>query len=295
MKDEGEPWLTTPFSFPPPSAFLLFFMIALITGASRGIGRAIALRLARDGASVIVAAKSTEPHPKLGGSIHETAAEVEAAGGQALAVTLDVRDEAQVAAAVAAGVERFGGLDVLVNNAGALGLTNVERTDSKRYDLMMGINSRAVFLCARAALPHLKKSANAHVLSLCPPLDFSGDWLRDHAPYTLSKFGMTILSLGMAAEFAPAGVAVNCLWPKTLIATSAIEFGVPGGKNLFARCRRPEVVADAAALVLQSPARELTGRCLLDEDFLRERGVTDFAPYACDPANTAPLLPDLFL
>lgn len=273
-------------------------MIALITGASRGIGRAIALRLAREpGAKIIVAAKSTEPHPKLGGSIHETAAAVEAAGGQALAVTLDVRDEAQVAAAVAAGVERFGGLDAVVNNAGALGLTNVEHTDPKRYDLMMAINSRAVFLCARAALPHLKRSANAHVLSLCPPLSFSGgNWLRDHAPYTLSKFGMTILSLGMAAEFAPAGVAVNCLWPKTLIATSAIEFGVPGGKQLFARCRRPEIVADAAALVLGSPARELTGRCLLDEDFLRERGgVTDFAPYACDPANTAGLLPDLFL
>ena len=208
---------------------------------------------------------------------------------------LDVRDEAQVAAAVAAGVARFGGLDAVVNNAGALGLTNVEHTDPKRYDLMMAVNSRAVFLCARAALPHLKRSANAHVLSLCPPLDVSGNWLRDHAPYTLSKFGMTILSLGMAAEFAPAGIAVNCLWPRTLIATSAIEFGVPGGKALFTRCRRPEIVADAAALVLQTPARELTGRCLLDEDFLRERGVTDLAPYACDPANQEPLLPDLFL
>lgn len=266
-----------------------------ITGASRGIGRAIALRLAREGANIVIASKSAEPHPKLPGTIHEVAAEVEATGGHALAVTLDVRDENAVEAAIAAAVGRFGGLDAVVNNAGALGLTNVEHTPPKRYDLMQSVNARAVFLCARAALPHLKRSANAHVLSLCPPLNFQGNWLRDHAPYTLSKFGMTLLSLGMAAEFAPAGIAVNCLWPRTLIATAAVEFGIPGGRALFARSRRPEIMADAAAEILRTPARELTGQCLLDEDFLRTRGVSDFTPYACDPAQAGNLLPDLFL
>lgn len=266
-----------------------------ITGASRGIGRAIALRLAREGANVIIASKSTEPHPKLPGTIHEVAAEVAAAGGHALALALDVRDEAAVDAAITAAVERFGGLDAVVNNAGAIALTNVEHTPPKRYDLMQSVNARAVYLCARAALPHLKKSARAHVLSLCPPLNFTGDWLRDQAPYTLSKFGMTILSLGMAAEFAAHHIAVNCLWPRTLIATAAVEFALPGGRNLFPRARRPEIMADAVWEILRTPARELTGQCLLDEDFLRTRGVTDFLPYACDPAHADRLLPDLFL
>ena len=267
----------------------------LVTGASRGIGRAIARRLARGGANVVVAAKSDEPHPRLPGTIGEVAAEVEAAGGHALAVRLDVRDEAAVDAAVAAAAERFGGLDALVNNAGALSLTNVENTPPKRFDLIQGVNARAVFLCARAALPHLKRSPHAHVLSLCPPLNFRGGWMRDHAPYTLSKMGMTILSLGMAEEFRAHGIAVNCLWPRTLIATSAVEFAIPGGRSLFARARRPEIVADAVALVLLSAPGELTGQCLLDEDFLRTRGVADFAPYACDPVHAAKLLPDLFL
>ena len=209
----------------------------LVTGASRGIGRAIALRLARGGANVVVAAKSDEPHPKLPGTIGEVAAEVEAAGGQALAVKLDVRDEAAVEAAVAAAAERFGGLDALVNNAGALTLTNVENTSPKRYDLIQGVNARAVFVCARAALPYLKRSAHAHVLSLCPPLNFQGDWMGKYAPYTLSKFGMTILSLGMAEEFRAHGIAVNCLWPRTLIATSAVEFSIPGGKDRFLPAR----------------------------------------------------------
>ena len=266
-----------------------------ITGASRGIGRAIAETLGRGGANVVIAAKSAAPHPKLPGTIHETAAAVEAAGGQALARKLDVRDEAAVEAAMAAAVERFGGLDALVNNAGAIALTDVEHTDPKRYDLMQSINARAVFVCSRAALPFLKRSAHAHVLSLCPPLNFQGDWLRRHAPYTLSKFGMTILSLGMAEEFRAAGVAVNCLWPRTLVATAAIEFAVPGGASLFARARRPEIVADAVAAILRTSPGELTGQCLLDEDFLRERGVTDFDPYACDPAQGDWLLPDLFL
>ncbi len=266
-----------------------------ITGASRGIGRAIALRLARGGANVVIAAKSDEPHPKLPGTIGEVAAEVEHAGGRALAVKLDVRDEAAVEAAMAAAAERFGGLDALINNAGALTLTNVENTPPKRYDLIQGVNARAVFVCARAALPYLKRSAHAHMLSLCPPMNFQGDWMGQYAPYTLSKFGMTILSLGMAEEFRAYGIAVNCLWPRTLVATSAVEFSIPGGKELFARARRPEIVADAAAEILLSPARDLTGQCLLDEDFLRKRGVTDFSGYACDPAGAGALLPDLFL
>ncbi len=269
----------------------------LITGASRGIGRAIALRLARDGANVAIAAKSDEPHPKLPGTIHSVAAEVDAAGGHGLAVRLDVRDEADVDAAVAATVERFGGLDAVVNNAGAIALTNVENTPPKRFDLMQSVNARAVYLCARAALPHLRRAAGGgHVLSLCPPLNFTGDWLRDHAPYTLSKMGMTILSLGMAEEFRASSVAVNCLWPRTLVATSAVEFAIPGGKELFARARRPEIVADASAAILSTPPGELTGQCLLDEDFLRMRGVEDFTPYAWDAAGvTGGLLPDLFL
>ena len=267
----------------------------LITGASRGIGRAIAVRLAREGANVVIAAKSDEPHPKLPGTIHETAAAVEAVGGKALARKLDVRDEAAVERVVADAVGYFGGLDAVVNNAGAIALTNVEGTEPKRYDLMQSVNARAVFVCARAALPFLKKSPHAHVLSLCPPLNFAGDWLQRYAPYTLSKFGMTMLSLGMAEEFRAAGVAVNCLWPRTLVATSAIEFAVPGGAALFARSRKPEIMADAAAEVLRTPPRELSGECLLDEDFLRTRGVADFAEYACEPDNAGRLLPDLFL
>ena len=245
---------------------------------------------------MVIAAKSDAPHPKLPGTIHETAAAVEAAGGQALALKLDVRDEAAVQAAMAAAVERFGGLDALVNNAGAIALTDVEHTDAKRFDLMQSINARAVYVCSRAALPFLKRSAHAHVVSLCPPLNFQGDWLRRYAPYTLSKFGMTILSLGMAEEFRAAGVAVNCLWPRTLVATAAIEFAVPGGAALFARARRPEIVADAVAEILRTPPGELTGQCLLDEDFLRSRGRDGFRrPYACDPAQADRLLPDLFL
>ena len=267
----------------------------LITGASRGIGRAIAVRLAQGGANVVIAAKSDEPHPKLPGTIHETAAAVEAAGGKALALKLDVRDEAAVERVIAAAAERFGGLDAVVNNAGAIALTNVESTEPKRYDLMQSVNARAVFVCARAALPWLKQSPHAHVLSLCPPLNFAGDWLKQYAPYTLSKFGMTMLSLGMAEEFRAAGVAVNCLWPRTLVATSAIEFAVPGGAALFTRSRTPEIMADAAAAVLATPAGELSGECLLDEDFLRTRGVVDFQKYACEPANAERLLPDLFL
>ena len=267
-----------------------------ITGASRGIGRAIAVRLGRGGANVLVALGGDEPHPKLPGTTHDAAAAVEAAGGRALAVKLDVRDDAAVEAAVAAAAGHFGGLDAVVNNAGAIALTNVENTPPKGYDLIQGVNARAVFLCSRAALPYLKRSPHAHILSLCPPLNFGGTWLRDHAPYTLSKFGMTILSLGMAEEFRRYGIAVNCLWPRTLIATSAVEFSIPGGKALFPRARKAEIMADAVAAILLSPPGELTGRCLLDEAFLRTRGVADFAAYACEPGQPDDrLLPDLFL
>lgn len=266
-----------------------------ITGASRGIGKAVAVKLGQGGANVVIAAKSGEPHPKLPGTIHETAAAVEAVGGHALALKLDVRDEAAVEAAIAAAAERFGGLDALINNAGAIALSNVENTPAKRYDLLQSVNARAVHVCSRAALPFLKRSDHAHILSFCPPLNFQGLWLRDHAPYTLSKFGMTILSLGMAEEFRASGIAVNCLWPRTLIATSAIEFAVPGGAALFARSRRPEIMADAVAGILSVSGGELTGQCLFDEDFLRTRRVEDFGSYACDPAQADHLLPDLFL
>jgi citronellol/citronellal dehydrogenase len=267
-----------------------------ITGASRGIGRAIAVRMGRAGANVVIAAKTDQPHPKLPGTIQDAAAEVEAAGGRALALKLDVRDEDAVETAMGAAAAHFGGLDALINNAGAIALTNVEDTTPKRYDLVQGINARAVFVCARAALPYLKRSAHAHILSLSPPLNFRGPWLRDHAPYTLSKFGMTILSLGMAEEFRRHGVAVNCLWPRTLIATSAVEFALPGGQALFARARRPEITADAVAEILCRAPAELTGQCLLDEDVLRASGVSDFTAYTWDPnCPAAGLLPDLFL
>ena len=204
----------------------------VITGASRGIGRAMALRFATDGANIVIAAKSDKPHPKLGGSIHEVADEVKAAGGDALAVKMDVRHEDQAAETVSAAIDRFGGIDGWINNAGAISLTGVEATTVKRYDLMQSVNSRAVYLCSRAALPHLKKSANAHILNLSPPINLNPLWLKGHAPYTLSKYGMTLLTMGMAAEFEPYGIAVNCLWPRTAITTAAVEF-VLGGRELF--------------------------------------------------------------
>ncbi|MBI2380806.1 MAG: NAD(P)-dependent oxidoreductase [Gammaproteobacteria bacterium] len=266
----------------------------LITGASRGIGRAIALRCAREGANIVIAAKSVKPHPKLGGSIYEVAEEVEQAGGKALALGLDVRDEHQVAEVMAQAAQHFGGLDALVNNAGAISLTPVEHTPVKLYDRMLDINARAVFVCAQAALPYLKQSANGHILSLSPPLNLDRRWLDAHAPYTLSKYGMTMLSLGMAGEFASYGIAVNTLWPRTIIATAAIEFAL-GSKDSFDYCRTPEIMADAAHAILSSPSRELTGQNLLDEDFLRGRGVTDFGRYAYNSATADQIQTDLFV
>ena len=266
----------------------------IITGASRGIGRAMALRFARDGANIVIAAKSARPHPKLNGTIHTVAEEVAAAGGNALPFQLDVREDDQVASMMQAVVDTFGGIDALVNNAGAISLTPVEKTPMKRYGLMQSINSRAVFTCAQSALPFLKASANPHILSLSPPLNLSIKWLKDHAPYTLSKYGMTMLSLGMAAEFEAYGIAVNCLWPQTAIATAAIEF-VVGNRDLFKHCRKPEIMADAAYEILITENRQLCGQTLTDEQILRQRGHTDFKQYAVDPTHADQLLPDFFL
>ncbi|MEO7251912.1 MAG: NAD(P)-dependent oxidoreductase [Arenimonas sp.] len=261
-----------------------------VTGASRGIGLAIALRAARDGANIVIAAKSDVANPKLLGTIHSAAAQVEAAGGKALAVKCDIREEHEVQAAVAKAVERFGGIDILVNNASAIWLRGVLDTPMKRFDLMTQVNSRGSFLCAQVCLPHLLKSANPHILTLAPPPNLAPHWWAPHTAYTLAKMGMSLVTLGLAAEFGAQGVAVNALWPRTVIATDAINM-IPGVSA--ARCRTPAIVADAAHAILTTPAHELNGQFLIDEDVLRAHGVADFARYAVDP--TQALLPDLFL
>ena len=261
-----------------------------ITGASRGIGRAIALRAARDGANVAIASKSAVANPKLPGTIHSVAAEVEAAGGGALALQCDIRDEDAVRAAVAATVDTFGGIDILVNNASAIWLRGTLDTPMKRFDLMQQVNSRGSFLCAQACLPWLLQAPNPHILTLAPPPSLDPKWWGAHTGYTLAKMGMSFVTLGLAAEFGPQGVAVNALWPRTVIATDAINM-IPGVNTAW--CRKTEIVADAAHAVLLRDARELTGRFLIDEDVLREAGVTDFSQYAVDPSQH--LLPDLFL
>ncbi|WP_161865292.1 SDR family oxidoreductase [Pseudomonas yangonensis] len=264
-----------------------------ITGASRGIGREIALKAAADGASIVIAAKSAEPHPKLAGTIHSVAAEVEAAGGKALALQLDVRDEQAVVAAMARAAEHFGGIDALVNNAGAIKLVGVEKLEPKRFDLMYQINTRAVMVCSQAALPYLKQSASGHILNLSPPLNLDAKWFAQHGPYTVTKYGMSMLTLGMSEEFKKYGISVNSLWPKTMIATAAIEFEL-GSRDAFKRARTPAIMADAAHAILSSEGRSLTGRLLIDEDILRERGVSDFEQYRFDPAGGS-LVPDLFV
>src|SRR5574337_1305422 len=261
-----------------------------ITGASRGIGLAIALRAARDGANIVIAAKSEVPNPKLPGTIHTAAAAVEAAGGKALAIKCDIRDEDNVHAAVAATVARFGGIDILVNNASAIWLRGVLDTPMKRFDLMQQVNARGTFLCAQACLPHLLQAANPHILTLAPPPSLDPKWWAPHTGYTLAKMGMSLVTLGLAAEFVGKGVAINALWPCTIIATDALN-RIPGIPTN--RCRRPGILADAAHAILTRPARAATGRFLIDEDVLREAGVTDLSGYAVDPAQ--PLLPDLFL
>ena len=261
-----------------------------ITGASRGIGLAIALRAARDGANVVIAAKSGVPNPKLPGTIHTAAAEVEAAGGKALALQVDIREEAEVHAAVTQAMERFGGIDIVVNNASAIWLAGTEGTPMRRYDLMHQVNTRGTFMVTQACLPHLKKASNPHVLMLSPPPNLDPKWFAPHTAYTIAKYGMSLCVLGMSAEFAPLGIAVNALWPRTVIATAAIAM-IDGVKP--EQCRRPEIVADAAHALLVQRAAQCTGRFAIDEDVLREAGIHDFEPYAYKPG--VPLLPDLFL
>jgi citronellol/citronellal dehydrogenase len=261
-----------------------------ITGASRGIGLAIALRAARDGANIVVAAKSTVANPKLPGTIHTAARAIEEAGGRALPLQCDIREEDQVRAAVAATIDTFGGIDILVNNASAIWLRGALDTPMKRFDLMQQVNARGTFLCSQACLPELLKSANPHILTLAPPPNLDPKWWAPHCGYTLAKMGMSFVTMGLAAEFGPQGVAVNALWPRTVIATDAINM-IPGVS--VAQCRKPEIMADAAHAILVTPSREINGRFVIDEGILRERGVTDFSEYAVDRSQS--LLIDLFL
>jgi citronellol/citronellal dehydrogenase len=262
----------------------------LITGASRGIGRAIALRAAQDGANIAIVAKSGVPNPKLPGTIHSVADEVRAAGGNPLALQCDIREEDEVRAAVAATADAFGGIDILVNNASAIWLRGALDTPMKRFDLMQQVNARGTFLVTQACLPWLLQAPDPHVLTMAPPPTLDPKWWAPHTGYTLAKMGMSFVTLGLAAEFRGRGIAIDALWPKTVIATDAINM-IPGIDP--AGCRRPEIVADAAHAILTRPASEGTGRFLIDEDVLREAGITDFERYAVDPSR--PLLPDLFL
>jgi len=263
-----------------------------VTGASRGIGLAIALRAARDGANVAIAAKTAEAHKHLPGTIYSAAEEIEKAGGKALPLIVDVRDEANVMEAVEQAAAKFGGIDICVNNASAIQLTGTLQTDMKRYDLMNQVNARGTYLTSKACIPHLKRSANPHVLMLSPPLDMNPRWFKGHVAYTMAKFGMSMCVLGMAEEFREDGIAFNALWPRTGIATAAIEFALTG-KDGLAHCRTPAIMADAAHAIFCQPSRELTGRFLIDDSFLFEQGVRDFDGYSVDP--TRPLMPDFFV
>ena len=262
-----------------------------ITGASRGIGREIALRAARDGANVCIAAKTAEPHPRLEGTIHTVAAEIEKAGGKALPIQLDVRDESAVAAAVEETAKKFGGLDILINNASAISLTPTLDTPAKRFDLMMMVNARATFLCSQAAIPFLKKSKNAHILTLSPPLNMQAKWFAGHVAYTMSKYGMSMCTLGMAEELRGDGIAVNSLWPRTTIATAAVEVHFP--EAILKASRTAGIMSDAAHVILTSDARTNTGQFYIDEEVLKKAGVKDFDKYAVTPG--VPLFQDLFL
>ncbi len=263
-----------------------------ISGGSRGIGLAIALRAARDGANIAIAAKTSDPNPKLPGTIHTAAEEIRAAGGKALPILCDIRFEDQVAAAIAATVEAFGGIDVLVNNASAISLTGTLATDMKRYDLMQSINTRGTFMISRAAIPHLKRAANPHILTLSPPLDMDPKWFGPHVAYTIAKFGMSLCTLGMAAEFADDGIAVNSLWPLTAIDTAAVR-NVLGGDAMAKSSRKPEIMADAAHAVLCRDSRACTGNFFIDEEVMLAEGVRDLGAYAYDGAET--LVADFFV
>ncbi|MBR2687292.1 MAG: NAD(P)-dependent oxidoreductase [Aquamicrobium sp.] len=263
-----------------------------ISGGSRGIGLAIALRAARDGANVTIAAKTDTPHPKLPGTIHTAVEEIEKAGGRGLPVLCDIREETQVAEAVARTVERFGGIDICVNNASAIQLTGTLETDMKRYDLMHQINTRGTFLVSKMCIPHLKLASNPHILNLAPPLDMKAKWFKGHVAYTMAKFGMSMCTLGMSAEFAPAGIAVNSLWPLTAIDTAAVR-NLLGGETVAAMSRSPEIMADAAHAILTRSSREATGNFYIDEEVLRAEGVSDFSKYA--PGAKGPLAGDFFV
>ncbi len=263
-----------------------------ITGASRGIGKAIALRAAKDGANVVVAAKTDQPHPRLPGTVHSAIEDIEAAGGQGLGCIVDIRFEEQVEDAVQQAAEKFGGIDILVNNASAIFLAGTQETPMKRYDLMHQVNIRGTYLCSQKCLPHLLQADNPHVLNISPPLNMNSQWFAGHVAYTMAKYGMSECVLGMAEEFRPSGVAFNALWPKTAIATAAVE-NLLGGPEAVKCCRKPEIMADAAYWILTQESRSCTGNFFVDEDVLKNAGVTDLDVYAVD--HTKSLMPDFFV
>jgi citronellol/citronellal dehydrogenase len=263
-----------------------------ITGASRGIGLAIALRAAREGANIAIAAKTETPHPKLPGTIHTAAAEVGKAGGKALPLAVDIRDEEAVRAAIAKTVATFGGLDIVVNNASAIALTPVEQTEMRRFDLMYQINTRGTFMVSKYAIPHLQKAENPHILMLSPPLDMKEKWFAPHTAYSIAKFGMSLAVLGLAGELRKKGIAVNALWPRTTIATSAIR-NLLGGDEMMRHSRKPDILADAARLIFAKDARAFSGHFLIDDSFLASEGVTDLDRYSVEPGT--PLAPDFFV
>ncbi|MEN5082605.1 NAD(P)-dependent oxidoreductase [Bosea sp. TWI1241] len=263
-----------------------------ITGGSRGIGLAIAVRAARDGANVTIAAKTAEPHPKLEGTIYTAAAEIEAAGGQCLPLVVDVREEQSVAEAIARTAETFGGIDIVVNNASAISLTNTQTTDMKRFDLMQQINTRGTFMVSKYAIPHLEKAQNPHILMLSPPLDMKTRWFAPHLAYSIAKYGMSLCVLGLSGELAPKGIAVNALWPRSTVATAAVR-NLLGGEKMVQASRTPQMLAEAARMVFNKPARAFSGQFLIDDSFMAGEGVTDFTPYRVDPS--VPLMPDFFV
>jgi citronellol/citronellal dehydrogenase len=263
-----------------------------ITGASRGIGLAIGLRAARDGANVAIAAKTAEPHPKLPGTVYSAAEEIEAAGGKALPIVVDVRDEEAVKEAIDRTAETFGGIDIVVNNASAISLTPTPQTDMKRFDLMHQINTRGTYMVSKYAIPHLEKSTNPHILMLSPPLDMKEKWFAPHVAYSLAKYGMSLCVLGLAGELRDRGIAVNALWPRTTIATSAIK-NLLGGDAIMRGSRKPDILADAAYAIFNKPAKSFTGQFIIDDTFLAAEGMTDFEAYRVDP--TVPLVPDFFV
>jgi citronellol/citronellal dehydrogenase len=265
---------------------------AFITGGSRGIGKAIALRLAREGANIVIGAKTTEPHPKLEGTIYTAAEEIEKLGVQVLPLQLDIRHEANITAAVQLAEKKFGGIDILVNNASAINLMPTEQIEPKRFDLMHGINVRGTFFMSQACIPYLKKSLNPHILNLSPPINLAPKWLAQHLAYTMSKYGMSMIVLGLAEELRQHKIGVNALWPRTTIATAAVQ-NLLGGDFIIRKSRRPEIVADAAFAILRRPSASCTGNFFFDEDILKEEGITDFSHYAVDPQQT--LMTDIFI